>query len=90
MDTTVHKSKLINEYLEKTDGKVNLHQIKEETGAGNGFKNAELNTSDDEEDIEDFTHKSEKIQHVINNTEGKINLHEIKAKTGAGNGHKTH
>lgn len=90
MDKNTHKSEKINEYLQKAQGKVNLHDIKAETGAGNGFKNMEPNLSNNDEDIEDFTHKSEKIHHVVSNTEGKVNLHEIKARTGAGNGYRTH
>lgn len=48
MKTHKHKSEKIHHVVHKNERKLNLHEIKKETGAGNGQKNVhhnnELNT----------------------------------------------
>ena len=88
-----HKSEKIHHYLSKARGKVNLHEIKNETGAGNGMKHSHsIVASIPEYDLhlskDALLHKSERIHHFISTTSGKVNLHHIKAQTGAGSGHK--
>lgn len=90
-----HKSERIHHFITSSTEKINLHHIKSQTGAGNGFKDSASNTKyepieNNFTDESNFTHKSEKINDAVNNTEGKVNLHDIKAKTGAGSGFKHH
>ena len=82
------KSEKIHEAVSETEGKVNLHKIKAQTGAGNGYSNT--NEPVKNPTINDAlvnTNKFDKINKVVNNIEGKANLHKIKAQTGAGNGY---
>ena len=89
MNRDSHKSEKIHHYINRTNRKANLHEIKAETGAGNGFKNNISTTPyDNSLSKEALLHKSERIHHFISNTLHRVNLHHIKAETGAGNGFK--
>ena len=79
------------------EGKANLHKIKAQTGAGNGY--AHNNSSKSDANItasentatqhhSDATHKSHVIHAIFHANDRKLNLHEIKRKTGAGSGYK--
>lgn len=93
-EAILHKSERITHFIEHTIGKVNLHHVKSQTGAGSGFKHHDDDTSsystNSNSNPSDFNHKSERIHHAVSNTEGKVNLHHIKAQTGAGSGFKHH
>ncbi|CUP05890.1 hypothetical protein [Clostridium disporicum] len=82
-----HKSEKIHQVVHDNDRKLNLHEIKAETGAGNGFKSSGEQSKVPIQDTYEASSKSEKIQEAMSNSEGKINLHTIKAQTGAGNGY---
>ena len=84
------KSDKIHEAVSSTEGKINLHTIKAQTGAGNGYSNS--NTSPSSNPIKDVfvgNKKFDKIAQVVTKLEGKANLHKIKAQTGAGDGYVT-
>ena len=85
------KSEKIHEAVSETEGKVNLHKIKAQTGAGNGYKDhskSAVNNSNNTTSNESMTHKSHRIHALFHNSDRKFNLHEIKARTGAGSGYK--
>lgn len=84
-----HKSEKIHQVVHDNDRKLNLHEIKAETGAGNGFKSSGEQSKVPIQGTYEASSKSEKIQEAMSNSEGKINLHTIKAQTGAGNGYIT-
>mgnify|MGYP003296786346 CR=1 FL=1 len=85
---TNYKSDKIREVVHGSVDKPNLHEIKERTGAGNGFKN-DIEAAEEVSSYDtNYTHKSSKIHEVVHENDRKLNLHEIKAKTGAGSGHK--
>ena len=84
-----YKSKKIFKIINNSNKYLNLHEIKNKTGAGNGYKNyIEVATSNNSYMTETVVHKSHIINSVLLNSNKKLNLHEIKAQTGAGNGHK--
>ncbi|MBM6860120.1 hypothetical protein H9X78_06370 [Clostridium saudiense] len=85
--TATTKTEKIQEAVSNIEGKVNLHKIKAQTGAGNGYKHH--NDTYEASSVNDTfvnTNKFHKIHQVVTNIEGKANLHKIKAQTGAGNG----
>ena len=98
-DTFVNTNKFhkIHKIVTNIEGKINLHKIKEQTGAGDGFIDQKdlkdnVNTppcdcSDPKHHYDD-THKSHKIHAVLHASDRRLNLHEIKQKTGAGSGYK--
>ncbi|SCI83083.1 BFD-like [2Fe-2S] binding domain [uncultured Clostridium sp.] len=85
--TATTKTEKIQEAVSNVEGKVNLHKIKAQTGAGNGYKHPD-NTYEASPVNDTFvnTNKFHKIHQVVTNIEGKVNLHKIKAQTGAGDG----
>ena len=92
-----HKSEKIEEVVQQHDRKLNLHEIKAQTGAGDGFidqKDLKDNVNTPPCDCSDpqchcgDTHKSHKIHAVFHASDRRLNLHEIKQKTGAGSGYK--
>lgn len=86
-----HKNEKIHKAIHENDRKINLHEIKAQTGAGNGYKDRK-NINESSLANEHFinTNKFHKIEQVVANIEGRVNLHKIKAKTGAGNGYTSH
>lgn len=86
-----HKSEKIHEVVHENDRQLNLHEIKAETGAGNGYKHHDDTITNKTSPAKDtfVGNKFHKILQVVNNIEGKVNLHKIKEQTGAGNGYIT-
>lgn len=83
-----HKSKKINEVINKYGSTLNLHEIKAITGAGNGHKNTNIPVDSNIANTEVInSNKIEKIYDAIANINGRVNLHKIKEQTGAGNGY---
>ena len=82
-----YKSKKIFKIINNSNKYLNLHEIKNKTGAGNGYK-SNIEASEELSSYNATIHKSHKINEVINEHGTDLNLHEIKAKTGAGSGHK--
>lgn len=92
-DVFVHTSKYdkIHKVLAHIEGKANLHKIKSETGAGNGYAHKSISASSINNESNEFVthaHKSHKIHAIFHEHDRKLNLHQIKAKTGAGSGYK--
>ncbi len=98
-DTFVNTNKFhkIHQVVTNIEGKANLHKIKAQTGAGNGY----ITDEDLKDDVNTptcdcsnpqghygDTHKSHKIYAVFHANDKRLNLHEIKQKTGAGSGYK--
>lgn len=83
-----HRSEKIYDVVHDNDRKLNLHEIKAQTGAGSGHKHdtPTINTKA-VNDTYSNNSKSDRIHEVVSGTQGKVNLHTIKAKTGAGNGY---
>lgn len=98
-NTFINASKYDTIYNVVTDieGKANLHKIKAQTGAGNGYNsnnnlkpdvNILTSNSASTQHHNDTTHKSHVIHAIFHAHDRKLNLHEIKRKTGAGSGHR--
>lgn len=84
-----HKSEKIHEVVLENDRNLNLHEIKAETGAGNGHSSTSIPSEVAKHNSFIPTSKFQKIHQMVTNIEGKVNLHKIKAQTGAGNGYIT-
>ena len=86
----LNKSDHIHSVVHENDRNLNLHEIKKQTGAGNGYKHSSKvsTTKDAKEQDNKNLNKSAHIHSVVHENDRSLNLHEIKKQTGAGNGHK--
>ncbi len=89
MNTKKHKSEKINSVVHQNERSLNLHEIKKQTGAGNGHRHSE-DVIKNETKVQNSKNlnKSDHIHSVVHENERNLNLHEIKKQTGAGNGHR--